>query len=175
MPTPVNFGLEFSMSLLVFGLAAKCYAWPYVRTREFRTGLLVLLSPFLVRYLGLMSLVPGVAEPSVTHSSFATYQAYGDFIAFLLALIAFVMVKSGRKRGLAAAWIANVFGAAEFLNSVIRGSIFGTGGSIGAFWYIPVVYVPLGLVAHCLIFVLLITRSSEYEGQMSPRAIARER
>jgi hypothetical protein len=40
--------------------------------------------------------------------------------------------------------------------------VSGTGGSIGAFWYIPVAYVPLGLVAHTLIFILLVTRSSEF-------------
>ena len=53
MPTPMNFGMEFFMSLLVFGLVAKWYVWPYLRAQEFRTALLLLLSPFLVRYLGL--------------------------------------------------------------------------------------------------------------------------
>ena len=88
------------------------------------------------------------------------YQAYGDFIAFVLALIAFVMVRSRQRAVLAVVWVANVFGMAEFLNSVIRGSVLGTGGSIGAFWYIPVAYVPLGLVARWMIFVLLVTRSN---------------
>lgn len=170
MPTPINFGLEFMMSLVVFGLLAKWYVWPYLRGRDFSTALLLLVSPFLVRYLGLMSLVPGVVEPSVTESKFASYQAYGDFLAFLLALIAFVLVRSEKPGALAAVWIANVFGSIEFLNSVIRGSVFGTGGSIGAFWYIPVAYVPLGLVAHTLIFVLLVTRSHEFGAQMRARA-----
>jgi hypothetical protein len=175
MPTSINFGLEFMMSLVVFGLLAKSYAWPYLRGRDFSTALLLLLSPFLVRYLGLMSLVPGVVDVSVTESKFAFYQAYGDFIAFVLALIAFVLVRSGKSGALVAVWIANVFGSIEFLNSVIRGSVSGTGGSIGAFWYIPVAYVPLGLVAHTLIFVLLLTRSHEFGAHARGRtAIASE-
>jgi hypothetical protein len=50
----------------------------------------------------------------------------------------------------------------DFLHSVIRGSVSGTGGGLGAFWYIPVVYVPFGLVTHYLIFLLLISRSGKY-------------
>jgi hypothetical protein len=84
----MNFGIEFGMSLLVFGILAKWYAWPYLRSRSFTRALLI---PFLVCYLGLMSLVPGIVDPAVTHSSFALYQAWGDFIAFLLALAAFVL------------------------------------------------------------------------------------
>lgn len=45
---------------------------------------------------------------------------------------------------------------------MLRGSLAGTGGSLGAFWYIPVCYVPLRLVLHYLIFLLLLQRSSEY-------------
>jgi hypothetical protein len=165
MPTPLNFGVEFGMSLLVFSLLAKWYVWPYLRARPFAPALLMLLTPFLLRYLGLMSLVPGVVDPAVTQGSFAFYQAYGDFIAFLLALASFVLVRSGQKQALLVVWVFNVFGTLEFLNSVVRGGVFGTGGSIGAFWYIPVAYVPLGLVVHCLIFALLVQRSQEYAAQ----------
>jgi hypothetical protein len=174
MPTPINFGLEFAMSLLVSILLVKWYAWPYLREKKLSEALLLLLSPFLVRYLGLMSLVPGVVEPGVTRNAFALYQAYGDFVAFVLAFVAFILVRFQKRGALAAVWVANVFGTVEFLNSVIRGGVFGTGGSIGAFWYIPVAYVPLGLVAHGCIFVLLVTRSQEYATAPRGRAILSE-
>jgi hypothetical protein len=102
------------------------------------------------------------------------YQAYGDFGAFVLAFVAFTLVKFRQRGALAVVWVANVFGTLEFLNSVIRGSVFGTGGSIGAFWYIPVAYVPLGLVAHACIFVLLVTRSREYAAVVRGGAILSE-
>jgi hypothetical protein len=162
MPPFVNFGLEFGLSLLVFSLLGRWYVWPFLRARPFTQALLLLLLPFLPRYLGLMSLVPGVVDPAVAHSTFAFYQAYGDFLAFLLALAAFVLVRSGYARALAIVWVFNVFGSLEFIHSVLRGSLTGTGGSLGAFWYIPVCYVPLGLVLHYLIFLLLLQRSSEY-------------
>ena len=88
MPPFVNFGVEFGLSLLVFSLLGKWYVWPFLCVRPFTQALLLLLSPFLLRYLGLTSLVPGVVEPAVTRSTFAFYQAYGDFLAFLLALAA---------------------------------------------------------------------------------------
>jgi len=162
MPPLVNFGVQFALSLLVFGLLAKWYVWPFLRVRPFTQALLLLLSPALLRYLGLTSLVPGVVEPAVTRSTFAFYQAYGDLLAFLLALVAFFLVRSQYSHALAIVWVFNVCGSLEFLHSVLRGSLAGTGGSLGAFWYIPVCYVPLGLVAHYLIFVLLVKRSSEY-------------
>jgi hypothetical protein len=162
MPIPLNFGLEFAMSLLVSVLLAKWYLWPYLKTRPFSPALLILLSPFLVRYLGLVSLVPGVVDPAVTQSAFAFYQAYGDFLAFLLALSAFILVRLRQRHALLAVWVFNLFGSAEFINSVMRGIISGTGGSLGAFWYIPVCYVPFGMVVHALIFLLLVTRSREY-------------
>ena len=162
MPPFINFALEFGMSLLVFSLLGKWYVWPFLRARPFTQALLLLLVPFLPRYLGLMSLVPGVVDPAVTQSAFAFYQAYGDFLAFLLALTAFILVRSQHSQALTMVWIFNIFGSLEFLHSVLRGSLAGTGGSLGAFWYIPVCYVPLGLVLHYLIFLLLVKRSREY-------------
>jgi hypothetical protein len=172
MPPFVNFGVEFGLSLLVFSLLGKWYVWPFLCTRPFTQALLLLLAPFLLRYLGLMSLVPGVVEPSVTRSAFAFYQAYGDLLAFLLAFAAFVLVRSQYSWALAIVWLFNVFGSLDFLHSVLRGSLVGTGGSLGAFWYIPVFYVPLGLVLHYLIFLLLVKRSSEYTPRIAT-ALAR--
>lgn len=158
----LNFGVEFGMSLLVFSLLAKWYVWPFLCARPCTQALLILLVPFLMRYMGLMSLVPGVVDPAVTQSAFAFYQAYGDFVAFLLAFAAFVLVHSRHPQALAIVWVFNVFGSLDFVHSVLRGSLQGTGGSLGAFWYIPVCYVPLGLVGHYLIFLLLVKRSREY-------------
>jgi hypothetical protein len=162
MPPFVNFGVEFGLSLLVFSLLGKWYAWPFLCALPFTHALLLLLVPFLPRYLGLMSLVPGVVDPAVTQSAFAFYQAYGDFLAFLLALAAFILVRLRQSQALRVVWVFNIFGSLEFLHSVLRGSLAGTGGSLGAFWYIPVCYVPLGLELHYLIFLLLVKRSREY-------------
>ena len=161
--TFINFGIEFGLSLLVSGLLARWYVWPFLCAQPFSQALLILLVPFLPRYLGLMSLVPGVVDPAVTQSAFARFQAYGDLAGFALALIAFVLLHFRHRRALTAAWIFNVFGSLDFLHSVLRGALEGTGGRLGAFWYIPVCYVPLGLVTHFMIFQLLVTRSREYE------------
>ncbi|HXZ32439.1 MAG TPA: hypothetical protein VEH30_09165 [Terriglobales bacterium] len=157
-----NFAIEFGLSLLVFGLLGKWYVWPFLQARPVTQSLLILLVPFLPRYLGLMSLVPGVVDPAVTRSAFAFYQAYGDFLAFVLAFAAFVLVRGRNPHALTAVWVFNIFGTVDFLHAVLRGILSGTGGGLGAFWYIPVCYVPLGLVLHYLIFAVLVTRSGEY-------------
>jgi hypothetical protein len=163
MSTFLNFGIEFGLSLLVSGMLARWYVWPFLSAQPFSKALLILLLPFLPRYLGLMSLVPGVVDPAVTHSAFAQYQAYGDLAAFVLAFVCFVLIHFRHPRAIAATWIFNVFGSLDFLHSVLRGTLEGTGGSLGAFWYIPVCYVPLGLVTHFMIFLLLAKRSREYQ------------
>lgn len=169
MSTFVNFGVEFGCSLLVSWLLARWYAWPWLRARPFEQALLILLLPFLPRYLGLMSLAPGVVDEAVTRSPFAFYQAYGDFAAFVLALIAFALVHARRPGALVAVWVFNVFGFADFVHSVARGALQGTGGSLDAFWYIPVCYVPFGMVVHGIIFVLLVTRGREYQALSAGR------
>jgi hypothetical protein len=91
----------------------------------------------------------------------------GDSIAFLSALAAFVSVRSRYTQALVVVWVFKIFGALEFIHSMVRGSLRGASGSRGAFWFIPVAYVPLGLVARYLIFVLLFKRSREYAAQAS--------
>jgi hypothetical protein len=121
-----------------------------------------------------MSLVPGVVDPAVTRSSFAFYQAYGDFLAFVGALAAFLLIRARSSYALTVVWIFNIFGTLDFLHSILRGVLSGTGGGLGAFWYIPVCYVPMGLVVHYLIFVVLIKRSGEYNLRHTAYAIREE-
>lgn len=167
MPPLANFGIEFGLSLLLSVLLARWYIWPFLSSRPANQAFLLLLTPFLPRYLGLMSLVPGVVDPAVAHSAFAFYQAYGDAVAFLLAFLAFLLVRARHHTALMAVWVFNIFGALDFVHAVLRGIISQSGGSLGAFWYIPVCYVPFGLVVHCLIFVALARRSVEYHLQTS--------
>ena len=122
MPPFVNFGIEFGLSLLVFSLLAKWYVWPFLNTRPFNQAMLVLLVLFLPRYLGLMSLVPGVVDPAVTRSDFAFYQAYGDLLAFLLAFAAFILVRSQHSLALAMVWIFNIFGRSIFFTPCFAAS-----------------------------------------------------
>jgi hypothetical protein len=162
MPVLLNFGIEFAMGLLVSCLVASWFIWPFLRSRTFTTALLILLAPSLVRYMGLMTFVPGVVDPAVTRSQFAFYQAWGDFGAFVLVLVAMALVRRRHPLALAAVWVFNLFGTADFVQAVLRGALGEAGGSLGAFWYIPVAYVPFALVVHVMIFVHLIKRSGEF-------------
>jgi hypothetical protein len=92
IPTSPNFGVEFGMRLVVFILLGKWYAKAVFEQATLQPGAPDTAISFLLRYLALMSLARH-RRSGVTQSTFALYQAYGDFIAFLLALTAFTMVR----------------------------------------------------------------------------------
>ena len=124
MPPFVNFGVEFGLSLLVFSLLGKWYVWPFLCVRPFAQALLLLLAPFLLRYLGLMSLVPGVVEPAVTRSTFCVLSGVWRFSSLSPcvcrlcsgAITAFTGTRN--RLGLQCIWLAGVssFGGSRQLS-----------------------------------------------------------
>lgn len=162
MSTFQNFAIEFTMSFVVFGLLAKWYVVPFIERKPFNQALIILLLPFLLRHLGLMSLVPGVVDTALTKTTFAFYQAYGDYLAMLLALLSFIAVHQRWRYALAVVWAFNIVGFLDHANAMIMGTLSDIGEQLHGFWYIPVVFVPLGFTLHSLIFILLLKRSREY-------------
>ena len=69
MDTLAIFGLQFFLSLVVWGLIAKWLLAPRLETKSPHQALFFLTLPHAFRYLGLVFLVPGVvARPLVTSS-----------------------------------------------------------------------------------------------------------
>lgn len=163
MPTIINFCLEFTMTLVVFGLLAKWYIWPYLQKLSFISALILLTLPHLLRYLGMASLSPIVVDPAFTQTSYVLFQAYGDFIAMLLALVSVVALRIHWKYAIGLVWIFNIFGSLDLMNSILHGLLSQVVQyQLGAFWYTPVVLVPILIIAHTMSFVLLTKRSKEY-------------
>lgn len=67
----------------------------------------------MLRFIGLSLLVPGVVSPWLP-AAFAVPTAYGDFIARVLAIIATVVLLKGAPGAIAAAWVFNLWGTADF-------------------------------------------------------------
>jgi len=155
----VLFGISALLSLVSAVVVAKFLVWPWLQHVSRNRGLGALILPHLfLRFIGLSFLVPGVVSASLP-ASFAVPAAYGDLVAGILAIIAFVALARDASRALPAVWLFNVWGAADLLFAFFQGQrVQIDPGSLGAAFFIPTAIVPPLLVTHALIFGVL-TRS----------------
>ena len=148
------FFVSIAFSLIAWGIVTARYIWPELRLRSRVEALRPLLVLHSFRFIGLAFLVPGVVSPDVP-AAFARPVAYGDLIAAVLALLSLLLLPSAV--GVAAAWIFNLWGAADLLNAFYQANHTGLlAGQLGATYFIPTVIVPLLLITHGLAFRILL-------------------
>jgi len=148
------FFVSIAFSLIAWGIVTARYIWPELRLRSRVEALRPLLVLHSFRFIGLAFLVPGVVSPDVP-AAFAHPVAYGDLIAAVLALLSLLLLPSAV--GVAAAWIFNLWGAADLLNAFYQANHTGLlAGQLGATSFIPTVIVPLLLSTHGLAFRILL-------------------
>ena len=155
MNPPAIFGLQFFLSLVVWGLIATWVVAPWLKTKPPNEALFWLTLPHAFRHIGMVFLVPGiVAQPLPTF--FAAPAAYGDLLSGVLALLALVALRTGWRRAIALVWLFNIVGTVDLLNALRHANAI---PDLGAAWYIPTFVVPLLLVTHVMIFARLLRRS----------------
>ena len=154
MDVQAIFGLQFVLSLVVWGLIAKWLLAPWLERMSQHQALLYLTLPHAFRYMGMVFLVPGVVAQPLP-SAFATPAAYGDLTTGLLALLTLIALRSGWAWRLALVWLFNIVGTVDLLNAVRQQNVV---PDLGATWYIPTLFVPLLLVTHFMIFARLLRR-----------------
>ena len=92
MDVQAIFGLQFFLSFSVWGVTAKWVVAPWLENKPPNETLSWLVSPHMFRHIGMVFLVPGVvAQPRP--AAFASPAAYGDLLAGVLALMAFVALR----------------------------------------------------------------------------------
>jgi len=149
------FGLQFLMSLLVYGLIARWYVAPRLATLPLGAALTPLLFLHATRYMGMVFLQPTVVGAPLPRE-FAATAAYGDLVAALLALLAIAALRSRWTIALALVWLFNLVGTLDLLYALFQGNRLQV--QLGAAYYIPTVAVPALLVTHAMIFARLTTR-----------------
>lgn len=147
------FGLQFLLSLIVYGLLARWHVSPRLRTLPPTAALSPLLFLHAFRHLGLVFLVPTVVGPAL-QPEFAQPAAYGDLVAALLALLALVALRRRWPGALGLVWVFNVVGMFDLLYALSQGVRLGV--LVGAAYYIPTFVVPALLVTHAMIFAVLL-------------------
>ncbi len=154
MDVQAIFGLQFLLSLVMWGLIAKWLLAPWLEKMSQHQALFYLTLPHAFRYMGMVFLVPGVVEQSLP-GAFARSAAYGDLATGLLALLALIALRTGWAWALALVWLFNIVGTVDLLNALRQQSVV---PHLGAAWYIPTAFVPLLLVTHLMIFARLLRR-----------------
>lgn len=159
------FFVSIAFSLTAWGIITARYIWPELRVRPRADALRPVLMLHTFRFIGLAFLIPGVVSPDLP-SAFAHSAAYGDLIAALLAMLSLRLLPSAA--GVAASWIANLWGAVDILNAFYQANHAGLlAGQLGAAYFLPTVIVPLLLITHGLAFRILLQRQSERAMQES--------
>jgi hypothetical protein len=154
------FFVSIAFSFIAWGIVAKLYIWPKLRTLRRAEALRPLLILHCFRFEGLAFLVPGVVSPDLP-SVFAHSAAYGDIVAASLALLSLASLPS--RAGVVIAWIFNLWGSADLLNAFYQGNHAALmPGQLGAAYVIPTLVVPLLLITHGLVFRILVQHQSEY-------------
>lgn len=148
------FFASIAFSFIAWGVVTAQYIAPKLRTRSRAEALRPLLMLHSFRFIGLAFLVPGVVSPNLP-PVFARQAAYGDLVAAILALLALALLSSGG--GVVAAWIANLWGAADILNAFYQANHAGLlAGQLRATFFLPTLIVPLLMIAHGLAFRILL-------------------
>ncbi len=154
MDAQAIFGLQFVLSLVVWGLIAKWLFAPWLEKKSPHDALFWLTMPHAFRYMGMVFLVPGVVARPLP-ADFATAAAYGDLLTGVLALLALIALRTVGAKALALVWLFNIVGTFDLLNALRRTDVV---PDVGAVWYIPTLFVPLLLVTHFMIFARLLRR-----------------
>jgi hypothetical protein len=109
------------------------------------------------RFFGLVFILPGVVSPNLP-ASFATFAAYGDFATGVLAILALLTT---RIRPLFWLFVVafNLAGVVDIIVDYYRAVQVGlpaVAGQLGATYVIPIIYVPVLMITHCVAFYLLL-------------------
>ena len=146
---------------LVFGYAAwllcfGAYIWPRLKSMGRVEAHRAIATLHSFRFFGLVFILPGVVGN--LPAGFATFAAYGDFAAGLLAILALLTV---RIRPLFWLFVVafNLVGVADLIGDyyhAIELDLPAIAGQLGATYAIPIIYVPLLMITHVVAFYLLL-------------------
>ncbi len=152
----VLFGIQFTLSLVVYALIAFWYVVPRLSKLPLETALVPLLWVHAFRTVGGTILAPGSVEAGVP-MAFRVMIGYSDLATAFLALVALIALRARFPRAIAWVWLCMIIGNLDTLNAIIqsvRYNVFNY--ALGLNWVIVTIYVPALLVSSLLIFMQLL-------------------
>jgi hypothetical protein len=143
------FQIHLVLGYVAWLLCFSVYILPRLRSMERFEAHRAIATLHSFRFFGLAFILPGVVGPHLP-SAFATFAAYGDFAAGVLALLALL---TARVRPLFWMFVVtfNLVGAADIILDyyhAVRIGLPAMAGELGAAYAIPIIYVPLLMITH---------------------------
>jgi len=152
----VLFGIQFTLSLVVYALIGFWYVAPRLSKLPREAALVPLLWIHAFRIAGGTILAPGAVDAGVP-MEFRVMIGYGDLATAFLALLALIALRVRFSGAVTLVWLVIVVGMLDTVNAIIqslRYSVFTY--ALGVNWVIVTMYVPALLVSSLLIFMQLL-------------------
>jgi hypothetical protein len=161
MPPEIVFLIHLVLGYVAWLLCFGAYVWPRLKSMEPIEAQRAIATLHSFRFFGLVFILPGVVGAHLP-ANFASFAAYGDFGAGILAMLALVSV---RIRPLFWLFVLafNLVGAIDIIIDyyhAIRAGLPAQAGEFGAAYAIPIIYVPLLMITHVAAFYLLLRPQS---------------
>jgi hypothetical protein len=108
------FGVQFTLSLIIFVMVSRWYISPALGRMPIRAALVPLFLIHALRYLPSSAFAPGQVDPKIPMDTMASI-AFGDLISALLAIIAVVFLNYEWQGAIAVAWVVNALTSLDWL------------------------------------------------------------
>jgi hypothetical protein len=157
MPAETLFQIQLVFGYIAWLLCFRVYIWPRLKAMDRFAAQRAIATLHSFRFFGLVFILPGVVG-SALPAGFATFAAYGDLAAGVLALLALLTAKI---RPLFWSFVVafNVVGATDLIVDyyhAIQSGLPQIAGQLGGAYAIPIVYVPLLMITHVVAFYFLL-------------------
>lgn len=157
MSTEPLFQTHLVLGYVAWLLCFGAYILPWLKSMDRVEAHRAIATLHSFRFFGLVFILPGVVSPNLP-ASFATFAAYGDFSAGLLAMLALITIRIRP-----AFWVFvvafNLVGITDLILDyyhAIQADLPARAGEMGAAYAIPIIYVPLLMITHIFAFYLLV-------------------
>ena len=162
MPTAPIFLSHLVLGYVAWLLCFGAYILPWLRSMDRVQAHRAIATLHSFRFFGLVFILPGVVSPNLP-ASFASFAAYGDFAAGLLAMLALLTV---RIRPVFWLFVVafNLVGITDIVidySHAIQAGLPARAGELGAAYAIPIIYVPLLMITHVAALYFLATPQSK--------------
>jgi len=156
MDPVVLFGIQFTLSLVVYLLIGFWYVAPRLSRLPVEIAVVPLLWVHAFRIVGGTILAPGSVDAGVP-MDFRVMIGYGDMATAFLALLTLVALRARFSGAIALVWLVIIVGTLDTVNAIIqsvRYDVFSY--ALGLNWTIVTMYVPALLVSSLLILIQLL-------------------
>ena len=147
--------IQLSSAVVVYGLIAKIYVWPRLKTMKLEDALIPLLFVLSFRYIGLIFFLPEIIG-SPLPPVWATPVGLGDMITAVFSVIAILLLLSRNPISIPFVWIVAIIGTLDFLYAYLVGIPMQIQIE-GPAYFIPILFNPAMFVVTFLIFKLLLS------------------